>query len=132
MKIRNYESKKVRIEIIPLIDVMFLVLVSFIYGMLSMAIYKGVNVKLPVSKIAETQKTENLSISIDENGLIYVDKQPVELENLADFISKNYENKNVSVLLFADKNVIYQKIFSVLDQIKLAGFSKISLQAKKE
>jgi biopolymer transport protein ExbD len=132
MKIRNYESKKVRIEIIPLIDVMFLVLVSFIYGMLSMAIYKGVNVKLPVSKIAETQKTENLSISIDENGLIYVDKQPVELENLADFISKNYENKNVSVLLFADKNVIYQKIFNVLDQIKLAGFSKISLQAKKE
>jgi len=132
MKIRNYESKKVRIEIIPLIDVMFLVMVSFIYGMLSMAIYKGVNVKLPVSKIAETQKTENLSISIDENGLIYVDKQPVELENLANFISKNYENKNVSVLLFADKNVIYQKIFNVLDQIKLAGFSKISLQAKKE
>jgi len=132
MKIRNYESKKVRIEIIPLIDVMFLVMVSFIYGMLSMAIYKGVNVKLPVSKIAETQKTENLSISIDENGLIYVDKQPVELENLANFISRNYENKNVSVLLFADKNVIYQKIFNVLDQIKLAGFSKISLQAKKE
>jgi len=132
MKIKNYESKKVRIEIIPLIDVIFLVLVSFIYGMLSMAIHKGIHVKLPVSKMVESQKTENLSISIDENGVIYVDKQPVELENLSSFISQKYENKNVSIFLFADKSVTYQKLFNVLDQIKSAGFSKISLQAKKE
>jgi biopolymer transport protein ExbD len=82
MKIKIPESSKVRIEIVPLIDVMFLVLASFVYATLSMAIHKGIVVKLPFSKVVEVQEQGKISVAIDENGIVYVEKTQVKLEEL--------------------------------------------------
>ncbi|MFN3535220.1 MAG: ExbD/TolR family protein [Desulfatiglandales bacterium] len=132
MKITRPEQKRVRIEILPMIDVMFLILVFFVYSMFSMAIHRGVLVRLPVSSQVESQKVKEISVSIDKNGNVYVDKTNVGVHNLASFLMDNYKSKDLVVLLFGDKEVSYQHIFEVLDKIKEAGFSKISLQAKKE
>ena len=133
MKVDIPAAKKSRIEMLPLIDVVFLLLVVFIYTMLSMAVHKGLNVNLPESEASVIEKQLILSVTIDENGLIYIDKQRVDLEELTQTLEEmTGDEKNPGVLLFADKNIPYQDLFKVLDRIRLAGLNRISLQAEAE
>lgn len=118
---------------IPLIDIVFLVLVTFIYATLSMAVHKGLPVCLPKSSVAKTEKKLVLSVTITAEGNVYVDKQPVLLEDLAGTLLNLAEgHPDPGVLLFADKSISYQNLFKVLDRIKLAGLNRISLQAEAE
>ena len=125
--------RKSRIEMLPLIDVVFLLLVVFIYTMLSMAVHRGLNINLPKSESFEIEKQLVLSITIDEKGSIYIDKQKVELEELTGILKSITEHeKNPGVLLFADKDIAYQELFKVLDRIRIAGLNRISLQAEAD
>ncbi len=133
MKINLHEKAKSRIEMIPLIDIVFLLLVVFIYTMLSMAVHRGLPVFLPSSSVAEIEKTLMLSVTIEYDGSIFVDKEPVALEDLTRWLeSKARGHANPGVLLFADKSLSYQNLFKVLDRIRMAGLSRISLQAEVE
>lgn len=134
MKVK-YSSyhKKSRIEMLPLIDVVFLLLVVFIYTMLSMAVHRGMNINLPKSDSTEIEKQLIISVSIDEEGLIYMDKQKVGLEDLTEKLTfLTADRKNPGILLFADKKISYQTIFQVLDRIRMAGLNRISLQAEAD
>jgi len=125
---------------LPLIDIVFLLLVFFIYAMLSMAVHQGLTVDLPVSASAALEKELILSVTVkhSKDGTAYfVDEEPVELDDLADFLKDKVKGRVASepepgVLLFADKQVDYQQLFLVLDRINQAGLSRISLQADVE
>ncbi len=131
MKIKLPEEKKARIEMLPLIDIVFLLLVVFIYTMLSMAVHNGLPVSLPSSSTAEPEKNFILSVTIKENHDIFVNKNRVLLENLTNkLIQKSEHEKKNGVLVFADNTVSYQILFKILDKIKEAGLSEISLQAE--
>jgi len=118
---------------LPLIDVVFLLLVFFIYAMLSMAVHRGLPVVLPDSSTAKIDKKLVLSVSIKSDETIYIDKQQVTLEDLAETLKYRALNeRNPGVLLFADRDISYQKLFKVLDQIQTAGIQRISLQAESE
>lgn len=134
MKLRLFDTdRKARIEMLPLIDIVFLLLVFFIYAMLSMAVHRGVSVNLPVSSTAEIDKNLMVSITIDETGNVSVDKVPVLVRELAERLKQHTTGqKDSGVLLFADNRLPYQKLFAVLDQIKLAGIERVSMQAEKE
>jgi len=123
-------KKEVRIEMLPLIDIVFLLLIFFICAMLSMAVHKGMNVSLPGSASARIVKENAISISIMEDNSLYVDEKKTSLDDLTTLIkSLRQDKKETMVLLFADKSIQYQDIFLVLDEIKAAGVEKISLQA---
>nr|MBC8362082.1 biopolymer transporter ExbD [Candidatus Desulfatibia profunda] len=131
MKIYLQTNKKVRIEMIPLIDMIFLLLVSFIYAMLSMAVHHGLPVILPPSSSAIIEKELVLSVTVKADGTIFINEEPVVLDNLATALTRKAEDgKQPGVLLFADRNLSYQKLFRVLDQIRTAGIERISLQAE--
>ena len=133
MKVDIPSAKKSRIEMLPLIDVVFLLLVVFIYTMLSMAVHRGLNVNLPQSETSVIEKQIILSVTIDEKGSIYLDEQKVDPEELTETLkSLTVDKKNPGVLLFADKNIPYQELFKVLDKIRQAGLNRISLQAEAE
>ena len=133
MKLDLQIDKKARIEMLPLIDIVFLLLVFFIYAMLSMAVHRGVSVMLPSSSIADIDQKPVLSISVTKTGNIFVDEQRVSLEYLAKtLMARSNSDKKAGVLLFADHNLSYQKLFKVLDQIRRAGLNSISLQAEME
>ncbi len=133
MKIQLPSSKKVRIEMLPLIDIVFLLLVFFIYAMLSMAVHRGMPVDLPTSQTVQIDRKLILSVTVEADETIYVDKEPVDLENLTTFLKSKVGNvKDPGVLLFADRSLPYQKLFQVLDNIRLAGLNRISLQAEIE
>jgi biopolymer transport protein ExbD len=133
MKLDLDKTKTPRIEMLPLIDVVFLLLVFFIYAMLSMAVHRGLTVALPASSTAKIDKKLVLSISIKSDGTIYIDRDAVPLEELAKILKdKARHETEPGVLLFADRSISYQKLFKVLDQIKTAGIQRISLQAESE
>lgn len=133
MKINLDKTKKLRIEMLPLIDIVFLLLVFFIYAMLSMAVHRGLPVKLPSSSSAEIDKRQVVSVTIRKDGIIYVDKKQVGLEDLSRYLkARAGDTGEQGVMLFADRGLTYQKLFRVLDQIRTAGISRISLQAEAD
>jgi len=133
MKVDFQTSKKVRIEMLPLIDIVFLLLVFFIYAMLSMAVHRGLPILLPTSSSADIDKSLVLSVTIKSDGTLYVDKEQISLNDLAAVLKrKTGEDKDPGVLLFAERSLSYQNLFRVLDQIRMADIRRISLQADVE
>lgn len=133
MKIPSDHSRPPRIEMVPLIDVVFLLLVVFIYAMLSMAVHKGLPVALPTSSTAKTELKTELSITVTAQGDIFVDKAPVALHALAAVLRRRSSaDREAGVLLFADRSLPYQTLYRVLDQVRRAGLTRINLQAEAE
>ncbi|MCF8056717.1 MAG: biopolymer transporter ExbD [Desulfocapsa sp.] len=136
MKVRNRVSKAPRIEMLPLIDVVFLLLVFFIYAMLSMAVHRGLSLDLPESTEATTSKESQvlLSIRTGVSGLeLFLDKTPVLLTELGRHLALTVDNADdPQLLLFAEEHISYQQLYQVLDELKKSGIKDISLQASSE
>ncbi|MFZ0612964.1 MAG: biopolymer transporter ExbD [Desulfobacterales bacterium] len=131
MKIYRRRVKKARIEMLPMIDVVFLLLVFFVYAMLSMAVHRGMRVDLPVSEAVEVDKKLILAVTVKADGSIFIDKMPVEPNRVtAVLLEKTQGQADPGVLLFADRDLSYQSLFAVLDRIRGAGLNRISLQAQ--
>ena len=138
MKLSNRSITPPRVEMLPLIDIVFLLLVFFIYAMLSMAVHRGQQVDLPESGTAGLETTEAIGITIQDvnKGLkISVDEKTVEISELQQVLEQKKaasKDKKPNVQIFADKSVSYQGLFRVMDQVKNAGLTSISLQADPE
>ena len=129
MKLARPNRPRARIEMMPLIDVVFLLLVVFIYTMLSMAVHRGLPVTLPVSSAVELERDRLLSLTVRVDGLD-LDGQKMEFADLTPALRRRVAGINdPGLLLFADQQLTYQQLFTVLDQIKAAGIERISLQA---
>jgi biopolymer transport protein ExbD len=116
---------------LPLIDIVFLLLVVFIYTMLSMAVHKGMPVSLPVGEQVQPEKSSPISVTITASGKIYVNKTAVALEELQTTLEQlPGAGTESGVLLFADRRVDYQQLFEVLERIRQSGLHRISLQAE--
>ena len=137
MKINRRTSKPARIEMLPLIDIVFLLLVFFIYAMLSMAVHRGLQLDLPESSQAEVNKESPISLSI-RCGLsgeldIFVNDRPLALTKLDQLLLEFKDTPESSpVLVFAEENITYQQLYLVLDALKKNGYRNISLQANLE
>ncbi len=131
MKVHRPTRKKARIEMLPLIDIVFLLLVFFIYAMLSMAVHRGLRVELPLSASAEIDQQAPLSVTVRESGEIYVDEALTTLADLPELLRrKTAAVAQPEVLLFGEHEISYQRLFRVLDKIRESGISRISLQAE--
>lgn len=132
MKVNLGSHRKARIDMLPLIDIVFLLLVFFIYAMLSMAVHHALPVALPLSTTAPLDRQVSLSVTVDHSGDVFVDKVPVALDRLADSLrAKIGSAKEPGVLLFADNQITYQVLYGVIDQIKMAGIVRLSLECER-
>lgn len=135
MKLKK-RKRPARIEMLPLMDIVFLLLVFFIYSMLSMALHRSLPLQLPVSSTAQVDTTVTLALTVKGAEEIYLDKAPVALNDLAELLkaklSENPADKEPVLQVFAENDLSYQELFKVLDQVKLAKVKKISLQAVAE
>lgn len=129
MKLR-LEHKGARIELIPLIDIIFLLLVFFIYSMLSMVVYRGIPVDLPAADTAETEQRDIIAITIDDQGQIYLDKELVSHHELL-FRLKNAVDAfpDKGVVISGHRNSPYRVFVDILDQVRLAGCQRVSIEA---
>ena len=133
MKVDIGATRKARIDMLPLIDIVFLLLVFFIYAMLSMAVHHALPVSLPLSSTAPLDKQVTLSVTVDQSGAVFVDEAPVALDRLAEVLRiRTIDSKDPGVLLFADNRITYQTLYSVIDQIKMAGIDRLSLECERQ
>ena len=133
MKVNRGAQRRARIEILPLIDIVFLLLVFFIYAMLSMAIHRGIPVNLPSSSSSSIEKELVLSVTIKESGEILVDDDRTPLKGFARLLKRRTKgHESPGILLFADRKISYQLLVKVLDQIRMADIHRISLQTTME
>jgi biopolymer transport protein ExbD len=135
MKMRSPIPKKhARIEIIPLIDIMFFLLASFMMVSLSQTHMKGIRVNLPSANTPPpppTQVKDYVSLRVTEGGLIYMDNAAIMSDDLLDKLYKLHDqNKDVKVSLSAEMLATHGDVISVLDKIRLAGITKIGYQIK--
>jgi biopolymer transport protein ExbD len=126
--------KKARIEIIPLIDIMFFLLASFMMVSLSQVHMKGIKVDLPTGRSGETQsKREYISVSVDANGNPYFDKQPMDYDALRATLLKVHETApEAKVFVRGDATTVHANIIRVLDILRSVGFYKIAFEIKSE
>ena len=132
MKINRVPTRKrVRIEMIPLMDMLFLLLVFFMYAMLSMAVHRGLPVRLPASDAAEVEPEATLTVTVKADGSVFLDREAVPLPELALALKARAAGEGApGVRLFADRDLSTQNLFEVLDRIRDAGLSSVSLQAE--
>jgi biopolymer transport protein ExbD len=125
-----------RIEMLPLMDMVFLLLVVFMYAMLSMTVHHGLPVTLPTSSAAEIEKNAALALTISASGEVFLDKEPVAVEALSSILAARKaaldDPEGISIRVFADKSVAYQAVYTVLDGVRAAGITRVSLQAETE
>jgi biopolymer transport protein ExbD len=126
--------KKARIEIIPLIDIMFFLLASFMMVSLSQVHMKGIKVNLPTGVSGETQsKREYISVSVDMNGNFFFDKAEVSREEMQSRLAKVHQSApDAKVFVRGDRDTVHGNIVQLLDMLRSAGFYKISFEIKSE
>jgi biopolymer transport protein ExbD len=124
--------KRARIEIIPLIDIMFFLLASFMLVSLTMINMKGIDVNLPTATSAQPNtKPDFTMVSVDAIGDIYIEKEKVEKDDVLPRLQKMYEaNHDVRIFIRADKDATYENIVFVLDKVRTAGIQKVGLEIK--
>jgi len=126
--------KKARIEIIPLIDIMFFLLASFMMVSLSQVVMKGMKVKLPTGKMGETQnKKDYVALSIDRDGYYYWDKEKIGLEQIAPKLRQvRVTTPEAKIFIRADREALHGNVTRMLDEIRSTGFLKVSFEVQSE
>ena len=126
--------KKARIEIIPLIDIMFFLLASFMMVSLSQTTMKGMKVNLPIGSSGQTQsKKDYVSLSVDKDGYYYFDKTRIALEEILPKLKQIYATApEAKIFIRADRDALHGNVTRMLDQIRSSGFTKLSFEIKSE
>jgi biopolymer transport protein ExbD len=125
--------KKARIEIIPLIDIMFFLLASFMLVSLSMINVKGHTVEIPTAETAQPNTRPDFTIvTIDAADNIWFEEQKVEKDDVLSRFQQLYNsNHNVRVFIRGEKKASCGTFTYILDKCRLAGIVKVSLEAKE-
>ena len=127
------EDAEARIEIVPLIDIMFFLLAAFMLVSLSMVNMKSVKVNLPTATAAAPQaKKDFVDISVDKSGLVYFDKKPVGRNELAGALVAAQKLKpDLRVFISGDQDARHGDIIRVLDIVRSAGIDKVAFEIRQ-
>jgi biopolymer transport protein ExbD len=126
------EDAEARIEIVPLIDIMFFLLASFMLVSLSMVNMKSVKVNLPTSVSANSEmKKDFVDISVDKDGSVFLDKKPVAGNELVSTLSaQQAANPALRVFISGDQDARHGAIIRVLDLVRRAGIDKVAFEIR--
>lgn len=128
----GYETKKARVEMLPLIDVVFLLLVFFIYAMVSMVVHRGLKVDLPSAGTAAMEQNDPISITIDADNQLFLNGEPTDAEGLAKRVLLLRSDNNKPVFIEGDKQADLGLAIELLDNLKKAGIEEVSFSCKPE
>lgn len=131
-------GKKARIEIIPLIDIIFFLLATFIMVSLSMTQNQGVSVALPsagsAASLGDQQEMQKaVTLSVNEKGEVFYNKDkttmaqlPVRLQNF------KTTSKDPRVIINADAAANFKNVVAVLDEVRKVGIAKVGINTDKK
>ncbi len=124
---KEQETKRARIELIPMIDTMFFLLVFFIFVTLSMVHQKGLNVKLPNSSQGSAVKLHNFVVTLKKDGSVFLNKDRTTLQGLPALLKQKVTNKKDLIIINGDKKIYLKRVVKTIDIIKKDGFLRVSI-----
>jgi biopolymer transport protein ExbD len=128
------QDHEARIEIIPLIDIMFFLLAAFMLVSLSMVNSKSVKVNLPTATTATSDSRKDfINLSIDRTGAIFFDKQALGPNELVQRLGAWHgTNNNVRVFISGDQEARHGDVIHVLDLVRSTGIEKVAFEIRDE
>ncbi|GJL67052.1 MAG: biopolymer transporter ExbD [Nitrospirales bacterium] len=133
MRLPAAAKKKARIEIIPMIDTMFFLLVFFMIATLSMTTQHGMPVNLPAASSTTDNVTEPVSLTITEQGDLFFNKEVITLDQLSDKLQGVIQQQaQPSVVINADERIEHGLVIKVMDQVRQQGIYNMAIATKPE
>jgi biopolymer transport protein ExbD len=132
MKLRYFEHRKARIEIIPMIDVMLFLLVFFIIVTLQMIPDKGVNLQLPVSSQTNVLPHPKFTVNVLADGTIKVKDAVMTPDQLTAMLQADGAPDKTELTIATDKATPFQHFMTVIDAARKAGVTDIGIAAQPE
>ena len=128
MRLNRFQPKKARIEIIPMIDTIFFLLVFFMIASLAMTTQKGMPVNLPKASAATERPVVSVVLTLASSGVYYIDKTAVDFASIRSALTKRLkENPSLVVVINCDKSQSWQKGIQLADEAKSAGARSLTL-----
>ncbi len=125
-------KKSTDINISPLIDLVFLLLIFFIVTT-SFVKETGVDVQRPVASTAVSKEKSTILIGVTDDGRIFFDKKQIDIRSVRAHVERSLaENPETGVVIVADKKSHTGTVIKVLDQCRLARAKKISIAASRK
>lgn len=128
-------KRKPKIEIIPMVDVMFLLLVFYILSTIAMTVERGIPVSLPAASSGESTSVEEVTITINSKGQVYLNHDKVKLEDLGSAIQEKAKTMSGGmkhlqegyVVLNIDLDVAHRQVVGTMNQLREVGIANFSI-----
>lgn len=133
MRVLRKEPEKARIEIIPMIDIIFFLLVFFMISTLSMTINRGLPVNLPKAASSQRDLRESFNITVTREGDIFLNKEPITLQEIGQHVqARLVQDPEMFAVIHADDHALHGTIVDIMDKVRLAGISRLAIAVKPE
>ena len=131
MRLTDEPQPAFSINIVPMIDVIFSILAFFIISTLFLTRSEALDVNLPQAATAKVQKSAQINVTIQPNGEIALNRQPISLEALQQSVRQLIEpNTQSFVIVNADKQVAHGRVVTVMDQLRQIDGVKLAIAAE--
>lgn len=135
MKFKKRAKKHAKIEVIPLIDVVFFLLATFVMVSLSMTKNEGITVNVPSASTSSPKENKDatLTLSVAQQGEIFFNKEKINFAQLPIRL-QNFKsaNKDPQVVVNADGKAEYSNVVAVIDEVKRTGITKVALSTDRK
>jgi biopolymer transport protein ExbD len=124
-------KRRSRIVIIPLIDIMFFLLASFMMISLQMSRTENIKVNLPVaSEARQDYKPDMVNIAVDKAGAVWLEQKTISLPELSLALSNRFRaDTNLPVYISGDRDVLHGDMVNVYEAVRRAGIQKVAFMA---
>ena len=128
MQIPNESDKNLEINIVPMIDVIFSILAFFIISTLFLTRSQGLPVDLPQAETSQQQSETEVTVTIQANGKIALNKEEISIENLIPEVKKISQNSQETIVIVnADQAVSHGDVVNVMDQLRQVEGVKLAI-----
>jgi len=133
MRVPRKKSEKARIEVVPMIDIIFFLLVFFMISTLSMTMNRGLPVNLPKAASSQRDLRESFNITVTREGDIFLNKEPITLQEISQRVQAGLvKDPELLAVINADDHTIHGTVVEVMDKVRLAGISRLAIAVKPE
>jgi biopolymer transport protein ExbD len=135
MRIARIGSRKARIEIVPLIDVVFFLLATFVMVSLSMTRNQGMQVQLPTASSGEKQpeRDESVTLTVLENGELFWNKEKVSASQLPFKLQTlKASSKDPRVIVSGSGDAGFKYVVAAIDEVRKVGITKVGISTEKK
>ena len=132
MKLSTEETPHARVEMTPIMDVVFLLLVFFIYAFMTMTVQRGIKVDLPRAE-GVVEKTQNIRIVLTANDEFLLDGRTAMAQaDVVDAVVLRHETMGLPVIISADRLAHAGPALEIMAALRAKGIDKVTYQVDKQ